>query len=215
MGNEREDADNGSQHGGIRVVDLGVVQAEESDPHVNDRPVRPDRRGILIGGALITCVFGGLTFLPSMNDGPPTENPPPAVKAVSACSALERAEQRDRALAPGEESPSHRDDLPSGYTVAGVMTGPNSSTLFGLVHPDGLFEVCKEAASDASFTVRFLPEAELGELPEGMTYAYDWSKGFTDNGVTLDLEGVRLTDGTVVQSLTLPDGRKVPAIQSH
>lgn len=213
MGNEFEGADSRSQHGGIQVVDLGVVPAEESDPHVDNEPVRPERRGTLIGGALITCVFGGLTFLPSMNDGPPTQATPPAVKAVSACSALEKAERRDRSQAAGEETPPERDDLPSGYMVAGVMTEWNISTSLGLVHPDGLFEVCEEAARDAPFTVRFLPEAELGELPEGMTYAYDWSKGFTDDGVTLDLEGVRLTDGTVVQSLTLPDGRKVPATQ--
>lgn len=213
MGNEFDGADSRAQPTNIQIVDLGVREAEDPDPRISKEPVRPDRRGLLLGGVLIACVFGGLTLLPSSNEAPAPEESAPAVEAVSACSALQSVEQREASRAAGQESPQSRDELPPGYIISGVTTAPDSTTLLGMVHPDGLFEVCEEAARDAPFTIDYLAEDELGELPDGMTYAYDWSSGVTDKGVTLDLEGVRLADGTVVDSLALPNGQTVPASQ--
>lgn len=215
MGNDFDDTDSRSPRSCVQVVGLGVQETGNPDLRGADERVRLSRRNLLVGGTLIACVFAGLTLLPSMNDGPPPERIEPTMEAVSACSALQGVDQRKSSIAAREGSPPRRDELPPGHIITGVMTAGNSTTFLGVVHPDGSFEVCEEAARNAQFTVNYLAAAELGELPDGMTYAYDWSGGFTNNTVTLNLEGVRLTDETVVESLKLPDGRTVPAPKSR
>jgi hypothetical protein len=215
MGNRFDDLDSEAQHDVVQIVDLGSPKVENVDFRTIDEPVRPNRRKLLVGGTLIACVFGGLTLLPSTNDGPPPAKIKPTIEAVSACSALQMVEQREASRNSIEGSALSRVQLPPRYIVSGVTVAGNDTILLGVDHPDGTFEVCEEAAQNAPFTVDYLTEADLGQLPDGMTYAYDWSSGFTDDTVTLNLQGVRQTDGTVTENLTLPDGRTVPAPQSH
>ncbi|WP_434992289.1 hypothetical protein [Arthrobacter sp. Ld5] len=164
-----------------------------------------------MGGLVVAGVISGIVLLPPINDTPPPQEISPPIEAISACQAVEQAEQDEAAMLVGEDGGGPARNLPSGYSLFGVMASPNATSLIGLLHPDGSVEICEESARRASFTVRFTPQADLGELPEGMTYAYDQPGGFTDNTLTLGLKGVRLGDGTVVRSLTLSDGRTVPA----
>ena len=198
----------------VHVVDLGVLEAKEPGPHKDKQPAPLDRRRLLLGGLLMAGIFGGLTLLPSLNDGPPPEAAvPPVEVAVPACRAVQQAEEQEAVRKEGDENQPSTRILPPGYSVTGVMTSHDSTSFIGVLHPDGSLEICEKSASTAPFSVRFATEAELGELPDDMTYAYDGMSSFTDNTLTLKLQGVRLTDGSIVESVTLPDGRTVPAAE--
>ncbi|WDF31971.1 hypothetical protein PTW37_08700 [Arthrobacter agilis] len=212
MGNEHDDADYRVRDGGgVQIIDVGDPTPNESAIGIRSRLGLSARKRFALGGTLMVGIFGGLTLLPSMNDGPPPEQVEKPLQAVSACQAIKQSQQREAAAleGQGEESPVNK--LPPGYSLYGVMTSNTSTSLIGIVHPDGSLQICEEAAHGAPYAVRFPSEANLSQLPDGMTYAYDSSTSFTDNTLTLQLEGVRLADGTIMKSLTLPNGKTVPA----
>ena len=213
MGTYADDFDDGKhQDGRIQILDLGADAPEKPFTHPRNGPAPFKRMRILMGGLVLVSLFGGLTLFPSPDDTPPPEEINPPVEALNACQALEQAEQDDDAAGPESESTeSSARKPPSGYSLYGVMTSPDTTELVGLLHPDGSVEICEESARRAPFDVRFAAQADLGELPEGMTYAYEQSAGFSDNTLTMGLKGIRLSDGTVVESLTLSNGRTVPA----
>lgn len=211
MGNGVDSLRNDShQVGRVQIVDLGADSPEERSLDSSHRPAPPLRRQFVVGGLVAAGLIGGLALLPPINDTPPPQKISPPIEALSACQAVEQAEQDEAAMLVGDDGGGPARNLPSGYSLFGVMASPNTTSLIGLLHPDGSVEMCEESARRASFTVRFTPQTDLGELPEGMTYAYDQTGGLTDNTLTLGLKGVRLGDGTVVRSLTLSDGRTVP-----
>ncbi|MEG9250245.1 hypothetical protein V6S67_19305 [Arthrobacter sp. Soc17.1.1.1] len=212
MGNGVDGVRDGShQIGRVQIVDLGADSPEERSLDSDSRPAPSKRRRFVVGGLVGAGLVGGLALLPPINDIPPPQEISPPIEALSACQAVKQAEQDEAAMLIGEDGGGPARNLPSGYSLFGVMASPNTTSLIGILHPDGSVEICEESARRASFTVRFTPQADLGELPEGMTYAYDQARGLTDNTLTLGVKGVRLGDGTVVRSLTLSDGRTVPA----
>ncbi|MHA7283906.1 hypothetical protein [Arthrobacter sp. TMS2-4] len=212
MGTNADDFDDGKhQDGRIQILDLAADAPEKPSAHPRNGPAPSKRMRILMGGLVLVGLFGGLTLLPSPDDTPPPEEISPPIEALTACQALEQAEQDGAAGPESERGRSSARNPPSGYSLYGVMTSPDTTELVGLLHPDGSVEICEESARRAPFDVRFAAQADLGELPEGMTYAYKQSGGFSDNTLTMGLKGIRLSDGTVVESLTLSNGRTVPA----
>lgn len=212
MGTNADDFDDGKhQDGRIQILDLGADAPEVPSAHPHDGPAPSKRKRILMGGLVLVGLFGGLTLLPSPDDTPPPEEISAPLEAPGACQAIDQAKQDGLAGPESESDGASARKLPSGYGLYGVKTSPDTTELIGLLHPDGSVEICEESVRRAPFDVRFAARADLGELPEGMTYAYEQSGGFSDNTLTIGLEGVRLSDGTVVESLTLSDGRSVPA----
>ncbi len=164
-----------------------------------------------MGGLVLLGLFGGLTLLPSPDNTPPPEEISAPLEAPGACQAIDQAKQDGLAGPESESDGAAARKLPSGYGLYGVKTSPDTTELIGMLHPDGSVEICEESARRAPFDVRFAALDDLGELPEGMTYAYEQSGGFSDNTLTIGLDGVRLSDGTIVESLTLSDGLTIPA----
>lgn len=209
MGTDAEDLDHGTHQGGrIQILDLGADAREVLPAHPDSHPAPSKRRRILVGGLVLVGLFCGLSLLPSTDDTPPPEKISPPIEALSACQAVEQAEAVEPA---GEGDGASARELPSGYSLFGVMTSRDTTELVGLLHPDGSVEICEESARHAPFDVRFASQDDLGELPEGMTYAYEQSGGLSDHTLAMRLKGVRLSDGTVVESLILSDGRTIPA----
>ncbi|BBE22218.1 hypothetical protein MN0502_11010 [Arthrobacter sp. MN05-02] len=211
MGNEYGDANHRVHNDVIEIIDIGASAADEPIPSTSNKPGLTRRKQFALGGTLMACVFAGLTLLPSTNDGPPAEPVETPAEALNACEAIEQSEKQEAAELAGQSKEPQASEHPPGYSLFGVMTSNDSTSLIGLTHPDGFIQICEQSARSAPFDVRFPTEADLGELPDGMTYAYASSSSFTDNTLTLRLEGVRRADGTVTKSVTLPDGKTVPA----
>lgn len=212
MGNDVDGLESGMHRdGSVQILDVRAEEPEARPTDASSRLLATKRRRIVVGGLVLAGLFGGLTLLPAINETPPPERISPPVETLDACQAVEQAAHEEAVeLGGGSDGASAR-HLPSGASLYGVMTSRDTTELVGLAHPDGSVEICEDSARLAPFNVRFASEADLGELPEGMTYAYEQPGGFLDNTLVLDLRGVRLRDGTVVRSLTLSDGRILPA----
>lgn len=211
MNNRSSRGDRADRHAGIQIVDLGTRSTDSPVPIERHQRGLPLRSRAVLGGAVAVLLATGLTLLPSLNEVPPPEHAEPPVEALNACQAVERARQQEAADPAGQGEASSPNLMPPGYTLYGVMTSNTETTLIGLIHPDQTLQVCEEVAKSAPFAVRFPTEAELGQLPDEMSYAYDSSGSFSENTLILHLKGVRLEDGTITESVTLADGRTVPS----
>lgn len=200
-----------NQDAGIQIVDLGTRSTDGFVPVEHHQTGLSVRGRVVLGGGLAVLLATGLTLLPSLNEVPPPEHVEPPVEALDACQTVDRARKQEAADPAGQGEASPPDIMPPGYTLYGVMTSNTETTLIGLIHPDQTLQICEEVARSAPFTVRFPTEAELGQLPDDMSYAYDSSGSFSENTLTIRLKGVRLEDGTITESVTLADGRTVPS----
>lgn len=196
----------------VQIIDLGVA-THQGPPTVQAR-ARPrfPRWTLILGGAIGIGLLSGQVLRPAPADTPvPTESAS-ALPAPSACEVIRQVRLSNMATSTADvgtaDSPM---TLPEGYSVLGVMSEQTRSSVgIGLVHPDGLVEVCEDPADGEALNVVFSGQGELGALPEGMSYAYTKPHGWIEEGPVLRVAGVRLADGTVVKDLTLPDGRVVP-----
>jgi hypothetical protein len=83
-----------------------------------------------------------------------------------------------------------------------------SSELVSLarVNPDGLWEFCAASATPDLPDSPYSTMSQLGELPYGMSYVYR----LEERTMTYSVAGIRLRDGSIVDTLTLPDGEIRP-----
>ena len=199
------------QDEGVQIIELGMDPLGEPPLQRADQPVGSLRKRVVVGGLVMAGLFAGAAFLASNNDSPPPEeasNPQTTTEGDTvpaipdACNAIEQAMQA------GESS---RTNPPSGYSWYAAATPERTVSDIGLVHPDGSIQLCEESAREVSLNIQFPTEADLGKLPENLTYAYTSAEDVNNDGLlSLALEGVRLPDGLVVDSLTLAGGRVVP-----
>ena len=189
----------------VEIVDLGAPLIGEP-PATQETPVPcGHRRRWIIGAVIAAGLLSTATLLPapleSQQPGPPMEAQPPP----STCPAVQRIQQSDAA----------RDTVtgfPPGYTVlvvSVVETGQYSEV--GLIHPDGLIELCADPTDLEAAGVVVRNRVDLGELPEGMSYAYQQPGGWSKEGLVLRVAGIRLNDGTVIDQPPSPEGAPVPA----
>lgn len=230
MGSRRNPAEREQrthQDGAVSITDLGDRSTDTPRPAPGEPPPnrapRSRRRTFALAVVLGTGLIAGLALLPpafdtSSPESTGTSTPTDGAEASSTTTGIPVPDVPNACDAVGQDQASattRQDDvsltqkLPAGYSRYGVMTSPDTTELIGVLHPDGTLQVCEESALTASLEVRFPTEADLGQLPEEMTYAYG-SHGASKDGLSLQLKGVRLPDGSVVDSTTLPDGRIVP-----
>ena len=210
--NSKDWVDHERQDGGVRIVELGAEPTDALEPASTDRPNAPRRWPFILVAILGTALVAGLTLVPLIDDTPLPDGSeaPVTTKNVEVPAIPEACNAIEQALQAGESS---RTNPPSGYRWYAAETPERTFSNIGLVHPDGSIQLCEESAQEASLNIQFPTEADLGELPENLTYAYTSAYDPPNDGLlSLTLEGVRLPDGTVVKSLTLLDGRSVPAV---
>lgn len=182
----------------VVITEVGVPTAAPREVEQDAaRPLTFYRRLLICGSAVAVTLVGIHMSLAA--DGMPTRGTGRATAdPVSACAAL-------TAAAPGSTT-----KVPPAYTRVAVITAGTTIEL-GLKRPDGLLELCRDQVELAAQGVTTSPhQDELTPLPEGMSYLYKPPSGESNDGVVLKVAGVRLEDGTVADSLTLPDGRIAP-----
>jgi hypothetical protein len=87
------------------------------------------------------------------------------------------------------------------------LTAENHSAPLARVHSTGLWDFCSTSSELTLLENRPYPdEAELGRLPEGMAYVYQLEDG--ERGYTV--AGVRVRDGSIVDTVTSLDGHPIP-----
>jgi hypothetical protein len=206
----------GDQDDRVQIIDLGAATYQQP-PTVQDRARSPFlRQRLILGAAMGIGLLSGQVLLaaPDVTPGP-TESVS-VLPVVSACEVIEplriSGEATSTADTPDAAGTAESAmTLPTGYTVLGFIDTPAGNFVgVGLIHPDGLVEVCEHPGDVETHRVVFSGQSELGALPEGTSYAYRQPAGWTSKGLVLRVAGVRLADGTVVEQLTLPDGRVTP-----
>jgi hypothetical protein len=146
---------------------------------------------------------------------PEAQDVPEAVETVAEKSDIcgEVARANDAELRQGQMS-SDRDAGPAeseGYSLLGAWPAESDHTvIYGRLYPDQSIEICGRpedlVALGITSSVR---QEELGELPEGASYAYELSPAGSPNQ-ELDLLGVRREDGTIFDAVMMPDGSPRP-----
>lgn len=87
------------------------------------------------------------------------------------------------------------------------LTAEDHPAPLARVHSTGLWEFCSTSAELTLLEDRPYPdETELGRLPEGMAYVYQLDDGQRGYMVT----GVRVRDGSIVDTVTNLDGQAIP-----
>ncbi len=74
------------------------------------------------------------------------------------------------------------------------------------VTSNGVWEFCAASATPDLPDTQYPPSSELGKLPQGMLYLYR----LEETTMTYSVAGIRLRDGSIVDTLTLPDGEIRP-----
>jgi hypothetical protein len=213
MGNKTRFIQPGDQDDHVQIIDLGAA-THQQPLTAQEEPRLPFLgRRLILGPAIGIGLLSGQVLLaaPAVNPEPPESAS--ALPAVSACEVTEPLRIAGMAASTTDtaDAVDNAVILPTGYTVLGVMSEhTNNFVGVGLIHPDGLVEVCEYPVGVETHRVVFSGQSELGALPEGTSYAYTQPAGWTSEGLVLRVAGVRLADGTVVEHLTLPDGRVVP-----
>lgn len=205
----------------VVIRDLGVLSDQFSEAPL---PVRPRRRlSKRLRGAVLTA--GMVGFVVVAGDDPGSSEPPHAmVERSDVCDVITAVQERvvteqpsghgrstGIASQPVSAIPVSGDVvIPSdiSMTVFQVDTVTGRDVPFALVDSSGFWEFCSKSTELTALEESPYPsEDELGELPDGMSYVYRQDDLTT---TTYDVAGIRLRDGSVVDSVTLQDGRTLP-----
>jgi hypothetical protein len=98
-----------------------------------------------------------------------------------------------------------------GYSLLGAWpAGSGNTVIYGGLFPDQSIERRGNPEDLAGLGITSsVRQEELGELPEGASYAYELSSAGQPNQ-ELDLLGVRWEDGSIFDLVVLPDGSACP-----
>ncbi len=144
-------------------------------------------------------------------EGPEAQDVPEAVETTAEkpdiCGEVARA---NNAELRQEELFSEHDAEPApgkGYSLLGAWpAGSDHTVIYGQLYPDQSIEICGYPEDLESLGITSpVRQEELGELPEGASYAYELCPAGSPTQ-ELELLGVRREDGTIFDVLMMQDG---------
>ncbi len=193
--------------GRIEIVDLGADQDSPAGP-VPPKQKAGRRRGAKAVGAGVAAllILVGVQVSQTSNQAGP-EAVETAVEKPDVCEEV--AQANDAELRHDELS-SDQDAVPAvgkGYSLLGAWpAGSDHTLIYGRLYPDQSIEICGKPEDLAGLGITSsVRQEDLGDLPEGSSYAYELSPQGPANK-ELEVVGVRGEDGTIFDVAVLPDG---------
>ncbi len=199
--------------GRIEIVDLGADPDSPAAPVPSQqRTARPGGAKVVLTGAAALLILAAVQVSKSGGqEGPEAQGGLEAVETVvekpDICGEVARA--NDAELWQGQLS-SNRDAGPApgkGYSLLGAWpAGSDHTVTYGRLYPDQSIEICGKPEDLAGLGITSsVRQEDLGDLPEGSSYAYELSSQGPANK-ELEVVGVRGEDGTIFDVAVLPDG---------
>lgn len=196
------------------ITDLGTLGDQLSPRKPLPEDSRPSKRTwvlVALGGA---CVLAVMTSLPPVGAESTLREPDVSAEKPDVCEEVQRANAIDAGSASGEQGTAQA-EMPLGYSFMGVWPeGSKRSIVYGAQYPDGTIEVCADESEleDLGMSSLLGPD-EVGALPEGFSYAYE--PLVTPQHTDLKLVGVRASDGSIQQEITLENGDVRPILSAE
>ena len=189
----------------VVITDLGIAPDQVFTPLPESAQHAP--RSLRIGRFLLTGVSViALLLLAADADTPRGEEVADTAGFAATCEEIQQASQQ-------ESSPT------DAWLGPAIQTGPLVMSLSQIdpttgreiaiaqVNADNLWIFCASPAELVSLGEPGYPgEEPLGDLPDGMAYVYRQDR----TAMTYSVAGVRLRDGSIVEDVTLGDGRTLP-----
>lgn len=197
--------------GRVEIFDLGA------DPDSPVGQVPPQQRAarrsavkVSVAAAVVLLVLAAVQTFQS-NDQKVAEAVETLAQKPDVCDEVARANGAEMRIS---EVSSDRDtgSAPGlGYSLLGAWPeGADDTVIYGRLYPDQSIEICGDPEDLAHLGITSsVRQEELGELPEGASYAYELNSAGPPNQ-ELELLGVRQEDGTIFDVVVLPDGSVRP-----
>lgn len=184
-----------------------AFEPEQGTAFASSRPIATGLRRGVFGGLAVVVLLTAIGDEPSDSNWRAAPASPEVCTTVSDAQKAETNTAANSSLVPTFGQASSQ----APYISVGQLDPETGRyTFYARIDPEEQFwEFCGTSTQLGALGVEPFPdEKNLGELPDGMSYVYlqdQESRGYL-------VAGVRLRDGSVVDNITLRDGKTLPDV---